>query len=153
MRSWRGQAIGMRRHCVRQRVKLIVKLRGCNLNFRSCSGWSKHQRQQWTACRHAWQHRGRLSWRRSAELRRPTGLLPALAPFAIRGQQSLGDAIEFSQRRRVNVAELVEDGANGVLFEDAASLARELAKVDMRARALTRPCTLHTRAICSNMSF
>ena len=36
------------------------------------------------------------------------------------------------------VSELVEDGANGVLFEDAASLARELAKVSGRGDALQK---------------
>ena len=34
--------------------------------------------------------------------------------------------------------ELVEDGVNGVLFEDAASLARELAKVSGRGDALQK---------------
>ena len=36
------------------------------------------------------------------------------------------------------VSELVEDGVNGVLFEDAASLARELAKVSGRGEALVK---------------
>ena len=36
------------------------------------------------------------------------------------------------------VGELVEDGANGELFEDAASLARELAKVSGRGDALQK---------------
>ena len=36
------------------------------------------------------------------------------------------------------VSELVEDGVNGVLFEDAASLARELAKVSGRGEALRK---------------
>ncbi len=36
------------------------------------------------------------------------------------------------------VSELVEDGVNGVLFEDAASLARELAKVSGRGDALQK---------------
>ena len=36
------------------------------------------------------------------------------------------------------VSELVEDGANGVLFEDAASLSRELARVAARGDALMR---------------
>ena len=47
-----------------------------------------------------------------------------------------GVGLPVLQLRFPCVAELVEDGVNGVLFEDAASLARELAKVSGRGDAL-----------------
>ena len=46
-----------------------------------------------------------------------------------------GVGLPVLQFRFPCVSELVEDGANGVLFEDAASLARELAKVSGRGDA------------------
>ena len=49
-----------------------------------------------------------------------------------------GVGLPVLQLRFPCVSELVEDGANGVLFEDAASLARELAKVSGRGDALQK---------------
>ena len=49
-----------------------------------------------------------------------------------------GVGLPVLQLRFPCVTELVEDGVNGVLFEDAASLTRELSKVSGRGDALQK---------------